>query len=78
MLCILQRIISLQKAYLSGSVRYMSDWQEVAGSTPPVWQQSFVWIDLEIFSTVSLSLPLIQQEQLSVPVEECAQYWLTA
>ena len=31
---------------------------------------------LEIFSAVILSLPLIQEEQLSV--KECAQYWLTA
>ena len=41
--------------------------QEVADSTPP-WgrQHSFVEIDREIFSTVILSLPLIQEGQLSV------------
>ena len=41
--------------------------QEVAGSTPH-WgrQHSFVEIDHEIFSTVILSLPLIQEGQLSV------------
>ena len=33
----------------------------------------------EIFSTVILSLPLIQVEQLSVTGERmCAKYWLTA
>ena len=41
-------------------------------------QHSFVEIDHEIFSTVILTLPLIQEGQLSVSGEECAQYWLTA
>ena len=51
-------------------------------------QHSFVEIDHEIFFTVILSLPLIQEGQLSVSgermctilflVKECAQYWLTA
>ena len=35
--------------------------QEVAGSTPPGRQHSFVEIDHEIFSSVILSLPLIQE-----------------
>ena len=44
--------------------------QEVAGSTPRRSRQhSFVEIDLEIFSTVILSLPLIQEGQLSVSGE---------
>ena len=44
--------------------------QEVAGSTPRQgWQHSFVEIDHEIFSTVILSLPLIQEGQLSVSGE---------
>ena len=53
--------------------------QEVAGSTPPPppppppppqsRQHSFVEIDHEIFSTVILSLPLIQEGQLSVSGE---------
>ena len=44
--------------------------QEVAGSTPCRGQQhSFVEIDREIFSTVILSLPLIQEGQLSVSGE---------
>ena len=33
------------------------------------WQHSFVEIDREIFSTVILSLPLIQEGQLSVSGE---------
>ena len=40
--------------------------QEVAGSSPPGRQHSFMDIDHEIFSTVILSLPLIQEGQLSV------------
>ena len=43
--------------------------QEVAGSTPRGRQHSFVEIDHEIFSTVILSLPLIQEGQLSVSGE---------
>ena len=40
--------------------------QEVAVSIPPGQQHSFVGIDHEIFSKVILSLPLIQEGQLSV------------
>ena len=40
--------------------------QEVAGSTPAGWATFFLVIDHEIFSTVILSLLLIQEEQLSV------------
>ena len=43
--------------------------QEVTGSTPPGRQHSFVEIDHEIFSTVILSFPLIQEGQLSVSGE---------
>ena len=43
--------------------------QKVAGSTPADRQHSFVEIDHEIFSTVILSLPLIQEGQLSVSGE---------
>ena len=39
-------------------------------------QHSFVEIDHEIFSTVILSLPLIQEGQFLA--KECAQYWLIA
>ena len=41
-------------------------------------QHSFMEIDHDIFSMVILSLPLIQEGQLSVSGEKCAQYWLTA
>ena len=43
--------------------------QEVAGSTRRDRQHSFVEIDHEIFSMVILSLPLIQEGQLSVSGE---------
>ena len=43
--------------------------QEVAGSTPPSQQHSFVEIDHEIFSMVILSLLLIQEGQLSASGE---------
>ena len=39
--------------------------QEVGGLTPPSRQHAFVEIDLELFSTIILSLPLIQEGQLS-------------
>ena len=40
--------------------------EEVVGSTPAEVGNNFVEIDHEIFSTVILSLPLIQEGQLSV------------
>ena len=43
--------------------------QEVADSTPPRSAAFFWEIDHEIFSTVILSLPLIQEGQLSVSGE---------
>ena len=43
--------------------------QEVAGSICRGRQHSFMEIDHEIFSTVILSLPLIQEGQLSVSGE---------
>ena len=43
--------------------------QEVAGSTPPGRQHSFMEINHEIFSTVILSLRLMQEGQLSVSGE---------
>ena len=43
--------------------------QAVVGSTPRGQKHSFVEIDCEIFSTAFLSLPLIQEGQLSVSVE---------
>ena len=43
--------------------------QEVAGSTPAEVGNILSWINHEIFSTVILSLPLIQEGQLSVSGE---------
>ena len=56
------------------------DWRPGSRGFNPaeVGNISLVEIDHEIFSTVILSLPLIQEEPLSVSGEECAQYWLTA
>ena len=55
-----------------------SDWRPGGRGFNPRWgwQHSFVEIDHEIFSTVILSLPLIQEGQFLV--KECAHYWLTA
>ena len=49
-----------------------SDWRPgVRGFYPRRgWQHSFVEIEHEIFSTVILSLPLIQEGQLSVSGEK--------
>ena len=48
-----------------------SDWRPGGDGFNPCQgrQNSFVEIDLEIFSTVILSLPLIQEGQLSVSSE---------
>ena len=43
--------------------------QEVAGSIPTGFGNIFSWIALEIFSTVILPFPLIQEGQLSVSGE---------
>ena len=43
--------------------------QGVAGSTPPGRQHSVVKIHHEIFSTVIISLPLVQEGQLSISGE---------
>ena len=51
-------------ADFSGSVRCASDWLRV--KPLPCQQHSLMEIDLEIFSMVILSRPLIQEGQLSV------------
>ena len=69
-------ILLRHSSYLLSRPRWLS-WmrrptgdQEVAGSTPRRGRQhSFVEIDHEIFSTVILSLSLIQEGQLSVSGE---------
>ena len=64
---ILQRL----KAGLGGSVGCASDWRPEGHGFDPRRdrQHSFVEIDHEIFSTVILSLPLIQEGQLPVSGE---------
>ena len=64
-LCTIQRI---SFAGLGGSVGCKSDWRPGGHGFNPRRdrQHSFVEIDHEIFSTVFLSLPLIQEGQLSV------------
>ena len=59
------------KAGLNGSVGCASDWwsEGYVVDLRWVWQHFLAEIDLEIFSTVILSLPLIQQWQLSVSGE---------
>ena len=46
-----------------------TDDQKAAGWTPQGLEYTFVGIDRAIFSTVILSLPLIQERQLSVSGE---------
>ena len=60
-----------ERAGLDGSVGCMSDWRPGGRGFDPrrVQQHSFVKIDHEIFSKVILSLPLIQEGQLSVSGE---------
>ena len=61
-------LLSNQTAGLGGSVGYSFDWRPGGREFNPRrgWQHSFVEIDDEIFSTVILSLPLIQEGQMSV------------
>ena len=56
---------------LGGSVGYAFNWRPGGRKFNPRrgWQHSFVEIDDEIFSTVILSLPLIQEGQMSVSGE---------
>ena len=59
------------KAGLGGSVGCASDWRPGGRGLDPhrSRQHSFMKIDREIFSTIILSLPLIQEGQLSVSEE---------
>ena len=68
--CTFLHSTALAIAGLSGSVGCASDWRPDRGFHPRWgWQHSFMEIDHEIFSTVILSLPLIQEGQLSVSGE---------
>ena len=64
-------IINKSKFGLGGPVDAPSDWKPGGRGFNPRRgrQHSFVEIDHEIFSTVILSLPLIQEGQLSVSGE---------
>ena len=61
----------LNSKSLGGSVGCASDWRPGGRGFDPCWgrQHSFVEIDHEIFSTVILSRPLVQEGQLSVSGE---------
>ena len=54
-----------------GQLDALSDWRPGSHGFNPRrgWQHSFVEIDNEVFSTVILSLPLIQEGHLSVSGE---------
>ena len=56
------------KASIGGSVGCSPSWGSGGNGLVPhwVWQDSFLEIDHEIFSVIILSLPLIQEGQLSV------------
>ena len=59
-------MMSVWPASEAQSDAHLTGDQEVAGLTLTGWQHSFVEIDHEMFSMVILSLPLIQEGQLSV------------
>ena len=67
----IESLIGTPKTGLGGSVGCASDWRPGGRGFDPRQgrQHSFVEIDHEIFSTVILSLPLIQEGQLSVSGE---------
>ena len=64
----IRHLQNLARAGHGGSVGCASDWRPGGCGFDPLRgrQHSFVEIDHEIFSTVILSLPLIQEGQLSV------------
>ena len=61
----------LMQPALMAQLDALSDWRPGGRGFNPRrgWQHSFVEVDHEIFSTVILSLPLIQEGQLSVSGE---------
>ena len=72
--------LNIPTAGLGGPVGCASDRESGGCGFDPYRVGNIIsWrFDHEIFSTVILSIPLIQEGQLSVSGEECAQYWLTA
>ena len=71
---------SIQELGRRSSVECASTWYANGlGFNPHVLQLSFVEISHEIISTAILSLPLIQEGQLSVAGERmCTKYWKKA
>ena len=69
--------IHFGQAGRDSSIGYPSAWYaDDRGFDPQVRQHSFVKFGHEIISTVILSLPLIQEGQLSVTGERmCTKYW---
>ena len=67
----IKRLLTLPLPALVAQLDAPSDWRAGGRGFNPRqgWQQFFVEIDHEIFSTVILSLPLIQEGQLSVSGE---------
>ena len=65
---LIQQFTDIPRAGLGGAVGCASDWRPGGRGFDPRRgrQHSFVEIDHEIFSMVILSLPLIQEGQLSV------------
>ena len=68
---VVSALASTARAGLGGSVGCASYWRLKGRGFYPRqgWQYSFVEIDHEIFSRVILSLPLIQEGQLSISGE---------
>ena len=73
---VLGNVLSVGTETIHSTGKYSYEWmchpigdQEVTGSIPPPRSATFFHGDREIFSTVILSLPLIQDWQLSVSGE---------
>ena len=64
--------VAQSDARLPGDQEVVSSW---------LWSGNILFIEIDhgIFSTIILSLPLIQEGKLSVTCERmCTEYWLTA
>ena len=86
---VLYAVLNLQTVYITNSIYFtqlttglgcaLNWWSGGSEFAARVWPHSFVEIDHEIFSTVILSLPLVQEGKSSVTCERmCTEYWLTA
>ena len=73
---VLMSAVSIEPAQLDA---HSTGDQEVMSSRLRSGNILIVEIDHEIFSTIILSLPLIQEGKLSVTCKRmCTEYWLTA